>query len=102
MASETEKSIVAAITTGALYILALPIVLLKAIAGARNIVRAIASINAGTMTCPYCSVSLPLNCMSRCPTCAAVMPGSRLYCSFCKNVYAVITCSGCGATLKVL
>jgi len=102
MPNETEKNILAAITTVALSILALPVVFVKAAFGARKLARAAANISAGSMTCPYCGTVNPLNCMARCPTCAAVAPGSRLYCPFCKNVYTVIPCAGCGATLKVL
>ena len=100
--TENEKSIFGAITTGALHVLALPFVALKAVAGVRKLARAAKRIEEGTITCPYCAAANPLNCMSRCPVCGAVAPGSRLYCPFCKNVYSVITCAGCGATLKVL
>lgn len=102
MGNDFEKSILGAITTAALYVLALPIMLVKAIGRARKLARAIAILNAGEFVCPFCSAANPLNCMSRCATCAAVSPGSRLYCPFCKSVYAVITCAGCGATLKVV
>jgi hypothetical protein len=100
--SEREKSIESSMTNAVLSLLALPFTIVKAVMKVRKFIRAAARIAQGAITCPYCASETPLNLMSRCPACGAVAPGSRLYCSFCKNVYDVIMCAGCGASLKVL
>ena len=96
------SEILRGIATAALYVLAFPFALFKAIAHLRKLVRIAARLDAGSMTCPYCGAENTLNMMTRCPACGAVEPGSRLRCSFCRAVYDVIPCAGCGATLRVL
>ncbi len=91
-----------AVATAALYVLAFPITLVLSFRNIGKIVRAIRQLAAGSITCRYCGAENPLAMMTRCPTCGAVEPGSRLRCSFCNSVYSVIPCSGCGATLRVL
>lgn len=99
--SERDKSIESAIATAALSILALPITLLLSIPKVGKLIRAIRQLNDGAISCRFCGAQNPTAMMSRCPTCGAVEPGSRLRCSFCRSVYQVMTCSGCGATLRV-
>lgn len=96
------KSTLGAIATAALYVLALPITLVLSIRSLGKIVRTIRQLGEGTIACRFCGTANPLAMMTRCPACGAVEPGSRLRCSFCNNVYQVISCSGCGATLRVL
>jgi hypothetical protein len=93
--------ILSIIATTLLHLLALPFVLIAGIVNLRRLVRLAQRLNAGVITCPYCAAVNPLNLMTRCPTCGAVEPGSRLRCSFCDAVYDVIPCGGCGATLRV-
>jgi hypothetical protein len=88
--------------TALLSILALPFVLITAIRRIREFAKVAERLDEGSITCPYCTAANPLNLMTRCPTCGAVEPGSRLRCSFCDAVYDVIACGGCGATLRVL
>jgi hypothetical protein len=90
------------IATALLHLLALPFVLIAGIGKLHRFARLAERLNAGVITCPYCAAVNPLNLMTRCPTCGAVEPGSRLRCSFCDAVYDVIPCGGCGATLRVL
>jgi hypothetical protein len=99
--NDVWKSTLSAIATAALYVLAFPITLVLSIRNVGKIVRTIRHINAGSITCRFCGTENPLAMMTRCP-CGAVEPGSRLHCSFCNNIYQVISCSGCGATLRVL
>lgn len=96
------SNILRGIATAALHILALPFVLLAAVTKIRRFIVSVKRLNAGRVTCPYCSAENALNMMTRCPTCGAVEPGSRLRCSFCHAVYDVLPCGGCGATLRVL
>jgi len=96
------SDILRATATAALYVLAFPFALFKAIAHLRKLVMIAARLDAGSITCPYCAAENTLNMMTRCPACGAVEPGSRLRCSFCDAVYDVIPCAGCGATLRVL
>lgn len=102
MPNEPASTVLGAIASAALYVLALPFVLVKAIGSLRKLARTTARLRAGSMTCPYCAAVNTLNMMTRCPACGAVEPGSRLRCSFCGATYNVIPCAGCGATLKVL
>ena len=99
--SEKEGSIYSAIATAALSILALPITLFVSIPKVAKVIRAIRQLDDGMIPCRFCGTQNPTAMMSRCPTCGAVEPGSRLRCSFCRTVYQVVTCSGCGATLRV-
>jgi hypothetical protein len=96
------KSTLGAIATAALHVLALPITLVLSIRSLGKIVRTICQLREGTIVCRFCGMANPLAMMTRCPACGAVEPGSRLRCSFCNNVYQVISCSGCGATLRML
>jgi hypothetical protein len=99
--NEAENSVLDAIATAALYILAFPFVALVAIGKLRKLARTTARLLAGTITCPYCATVNTLNMMTRC-ACGAVEPGSRLRCSFCGAIYNAIPCAGCAATLRIL
>jgi hypothetical protein len=99
--SEKKDRIYSAIATVALSVLALPVTLLLSIPKVGKIIRAIQQLDDGTIPCRFCGTQNPAAVMSRCSTCGAVEPGSRLRCSFCKTVYQVVSCSGCGATLRV-
>lgn len=90
------------ITTVVLTLLAAPLVVFRALRRLPKLVRTAERLASGTVVCPYCAAENPLNLMTRCPTCGAVEPGSRLRCSFCRTVFDVIPCAGCGATLRVL
>lgn len=96
------KATLNAIATAVLYVLALPITLMLSLRDVGKIVRTLRHLGAGSVTCRYCGTENPLAMMTRCPACGAVEPGSRLRCSFCDNIYTVIPCAGCGATLRVL
>ena len=102
MTQDPWKGLRAAIETAILSVLAFPFTIVAAIADFRKVVKIARRINEGKLVCAFCTTENPLNLMSRCPTCAAVEPGSRLRCSFCGSTYDVIPCVGCGATLRVL
>lgn len=97
-----EGDVLGGIATALLSILALPFMLVAWIGRMRKFAQLAERLTAGSVTCPYCEAVNPLNLMTRCPSCGAVEPGSRLRCSFCGAVYEVIACGGCDATLKVL
>jgi hypothetical protein len=99
---EPWKNILAAIETAILRMLAFPFTVVAAVAGLRKVLKIATRINEGKLVCAFCKTENPLNLMTRCPTCTAVEPGSRLRCTFCGATYDVIPCVGCGATLRVL
>jgi len=98
---EPVNSVMGAIATLALHILALPFVLVVAVTNIRKLVAVNARLRAGVMTCKFCAFENTLNMMTRC-SCGAVEPGSRLRCSFCGTIFEFLPCGGCGATLRVL
>jgi len=89
-------------TTTILYILASPILLIKAIGTIRKQVAAIERIRDGTITCSWCEEAIHLNRIARCANCSAVTPGSLLRCSHCRTTFTTVTCDACNSTVKVL
>lgn len=99
---EPWKNLRVAIETVILSVLAFPFTLVAAVVGLRKVVKIATRINEGKLVCAFCKTENPLNLMTRCPTCSAVEPGSRLRCTFCGATYDVIPCLGCGSTLRAL
>jgi len=97
-----EKAILKVITTAFLYILASPILLIKAVGTIRKQLAIIDRIRDGTITCTWCEEAIHLNRIARCTNCSAVTPGSLLRCSHCGTTFQTVTCDACNSTVKVL
>jgi hypothetical protein len=90
------------VALGIMYLLAAPILLVRAILNVRKQLRSIVRITTGQMECPYCHFQNALNRMATCGKCRATEPNSVLRCSFCKATFKTITCDQCSATLRVV
>ncbi len=97
-----EKQVLRLLGLLLMYVFASPVLLVQWVQKLRKELAAIGRIRTGTLECPYCQFSNPLNRMATCGRCRATEPSSVLRCSFCKATFKTITCDQCSATLRVV
>jgi len=98
----SDKQLLRLLGLAVMYVFAAPVLLTQWAGKLRKELAAIERIRTGTMACPHCQCSNPLNRMATCARCRATEPSSVLRCSFCKATFKTITCDQCGATLRVV
>ena len=96
-----EKTVLKAIATACLYVLASPILLFSAVRSLRKQLATIERIRGGIITCPWCEAEIRLNRVARCAECSATTPGSLLRCSYCDATFSTVTCDACSSTVRV-
>lgn len=85
-----------------LYVLASPILLLKAIGMLFDSYRAARLIRAGFLRCPFCGRGNRLDALIACSRCGfAQFRSLALPCDECGYVPSFIYCTGCGASLRL-
>lgn len=99
MAERTVPSVLGQLL---LYVLASPILALRAIAALVAAHRAARIVRAGFLRCPYCGRGNRLDVLVTCPRCSFAEHRSLgLPCGECGYTPAWISCTGCGASLRL-
>jgi predicted RNA-binding Zn-ribbon protein involved in translation (DUF1610 family) len=97
-----SKSVLRWIGIGLLYILASPVYLVVLIRRAIKFYRTAALMRSGSITCPHCGTTNPLDILATCPKCHTTEYGNRLRCTGCGEQTRSFDCDACGVTIKVL
>ncbi len=90
-----------AIAWGAIYLLALPVYVVRGLVRSVADIRRFQPLRSGTVTCPHCGAANALDILATCRTCGATEFGSRLYCSHCREVTRAFPCDSCTAHIVV-
>lgn len=85
------------------WIVALPVRLIRfVLVDWPKFLRNVGRLQDETLPCPDCGAETPLAALARCPKCHWAEYGSLLRCSRCRTQFDSVTCTGCGASRRVL
>lgn len=89
------------IAWGAVYLLALPVYLIRWIVRSAGDLQRFRAMRSGEITCPHCGSVNALDILATCRNCGATEFGSRLYCSHCGEISRAFPCDICSAHISV-
>ena len=91
-----EKTVLKVVGIGALYVLASPIYLVKAVRDLQKDLALKRLLDEGWVVCPHCGERNPLFAQETCRRCGWTEMGCRIWCSRCrKQVADRIDCQRC-------
>ena len=82
-----------------LYILALPVYIVRGLLLALRLWRLHRISRAGYVDCPHCGAENAIDILSFCPRCRTSEYGNRLRCNGCGMRSTGFPCDGCGVTI---
>lgn len=88
------------VVVAGLYMLALPVFLVRWLLGLPRMINTIDTIQRGWVDCRHCGTRNVLNRLSECPSCGRREYGSVLACN-CGARFFAIQCDGCGVTISI-
>ncbi|HRY43593.1 MAG TPA: hypothetical protein P5164_06560 [Thermoanaerobaculia bacterium] len=100
--SDPTKKVSSIFSTLVLYVLASPIFALKAIGSFVRSYRTATLVRAGFLRCSACGRGNRLDVLVTCPRCSfAEFRSLALPCSECGYVPGFLSCTGCGASVRL-
>lgn len=101
VSKELSRLFWTAVGWGAVYLLALPVYLVRFILRGVAEIGRFRAIESGEITCPHCGNVNALDVLATCRNCGATEFGSRLYCTWCRTTFAAFPCDACKALIRV-
>jgi hypothetical protein len=85
-----------------LYVLALPVYLLRAVQKGLRLLRFRRIARLGYLDCPHCGAENAVDILATCPRCQTTEYGNRLRCTGCGRRGTAFPCDACGVTIHCL